>query len=210
MGACVSPSQLRSLDVHLFFWEAQTVKNLPAMLETWVQSPGQEDPPGEGNGIPLQYSCLENSMHRGAWRATVHGIAKSRTRLSDFTFICTLFLWARLSRGPAPPEEQSLHFFPFEFPLLTGPLPSLCLSLSGSGAASGPVLPPRRPWWCRGWSDVGPHSCWPGHRGTSPSQLPLLLPALLGINSVTGLESGWFVWKHHIQVPVNRAEEITF
>ena len=35
--------------------------------------------PGEGNGNPLQYSCLENSMDRGAWRATVHGIAKSQT-----------------------------------------------------------------------------------------------------------------------------------
>ena len=38
--------------------------------------------PGEGNGKPLQYSCLENSMHRGAWRATVHGVAKGWTRLS--------------------------------------------------------------------------------------------------------------------------------
>ena len=40
---------------------------------------------GEGNGNPLQYSCLENPMDKGAWRATVHGVAKSRTRLSDFT-----------------------------------------------------------------------------------------------------------------------------
>ena len=38
--------------------------------------------PGEGNGNPLQYSCLENSMDRGAWRATVYGVTKSRTRLS--------------------------------------------------------------------------------------------------------------------------------
>ena len=40
----------------------------------------------EGNGNPLQYSCLENPMDRGAWWATVHGVAKNRTRLSDFTF----------------------------------------------------------------------------------------------------------------------------
>ena len=40
----------------------------------------------EGNGTPLQYSCLENPMDRGAWWAPVHGVAKSRTRLSDFTF----------------------------------------------------------------------------------------------------------------------------
>ena len=40
---------------------------------------------GEGNGTPLQYSCLENPMDGGAWWAAVHGVAKSRTRLSDFT-----------------------------------------------------------------------------------------------------------------------------
>ena len=41
---------------------------------------------GEGNGTPPQYSCLENPMDGGAWKAAVHGVAKSRTRLSDFTF----------------------------------------------------------------------------------------------------------------------------
>ena len=41
---------------------------------------------GEGNGSPLQYSCLENPMDKGAWRAAVHGVAEGRTRLSDFTF----------------------------------------------------------------------------------------------------------------------------
>ena len=41
---------------------------------------------GEGNGTPLQYSCLENPMDRGAWKAAVHGIADGQTRLSDFTF----------------------------------------------------------------------------------------------------------------------------
>ena len=40
---------------------------------------------GEGNGNPLQYSCLENSMDGGGWQAIVHGVAKSQTRLSDFT-----------------------------------------------------------------------------------------------------------------------------
>ena len=40
----------------------------------------------EGNGTPLQYSCLENLMDRGAWWAAVHGVAKSQTRLSNFTF----------------------------------------------------------------------------------------------------------------------------
>ena len=41
---------------------------------------------GEGNGNPLQYSCLESPMDKGAWWAAVHGVAKSRTRLNDFTF----------------------------------------------------------------------------------------------------------------------------
>ena len=41
---------------------------------------------GEGNGTPLQYSCLENPMDGGVWWAAVHGVAKSQTRLSDFTF----------------------------------------------------------------------------------------------------------------------------
>ena len=40
----------------------------------------------EGNGNPLQYSCLENPMDRGAWEAAVHGVARSQTQLSDFTF----------------------------------------------------------------------------------------------------------------------------
>ena len=41
---------------------------------------------GEGDGTPLQYSCLENPMDRGAWEAAVHGVVKSRARLSNFTF----------------------------------------------------------------------------------------------------------------------------
>ena len=48
--------------------------------------PGSGRSPGEGNGTPLQYSCLENPMDGGAWRATVHRVTKSRTRLSNFTF----------------------------------------------------------------------------------------------------------------------------
>ena len=49
-------------------------------------SPGLERSPGEGNGTPLQYYSLENPMDRRAWYATVYGVAKSRTRLSNFTF----------------------------------------------------------------------------------------------------------------------------
>ena len=60
--------------------------------------PGLGRSPGEGNGNPLQYSCLENSMDGGAWRATVHGVAKSRTWLSDFT-LTDFGRWEGVSRG---------------------------------------------------------------------------------------------------------------
>ena len=52
------------------------------MQETWVWYLGQEDPSRVGNGNLLQYSCLENSMDRGAWRAIVHGLTKSQKQLS--------------------------------------------------------------------------------------------------------------------------------
>ena len=54
---------------------AQTIKNMPAMQETSGRSLG------EGNDYPLQYSCLENSIARGAWQATAHGVSKNLTRL---------------------------------------------------------------------------------------------------------------------------------
>ena len=60
---------------------AQIVKNLPPMQETWVQSLGRST--GGGHGNSLQYSCQENPHGQGAWRATVHGVTKSRTQLSD-------------------------------------------------------------------------------------------------------------------------------
>ena len=52
----------------------------------WKESPSSNSTVREGNGNPLQYSCLENPMGRGAWWAAVHGVAESWTRLSDFTF----------------------------------------------------------------------------------------------------------------------------
>ena len=62
--------------------------------------PGSGRSPGEGNGNPLQYSCLENPMDEGAWWATVHGVEKSRTQLSYFTFSFTF----AMKRG-----EKSWH-----------------------------------------------------------------------------------------------------
>ena len=64
----------------------QMVKNLPAVQEIWVRSLSGRSA-GEGNGNPLRYSCLENPIDRGAWRATVHGVAKSQTRLKRLSGI---------------------------------------------------------------------------------------------------------------------------
>ena len=66
MGPCKALTDFRWASL-----VAQLVKNPPAMQKTWAQSLGWEESPGGGNGNPLQYSCLENSI--------VHGVAKSRT-----------------------------------------------------------------------------------------------------------------------------------
>ena len=55
--------------------------------------PGSGRSPGEGNDNPFQHSCLENPIDRGTWLSTVHGVAKSWTRLSDFTFTFKLLYY---------------------------------------------------------------------------------------------------------------------
>ena len=62
------------------------VKNLPGDVRGASSIPVLGRSPGGGNGTPLQYSCLENSMERGAWRAIVHGVPKCWTWLSDWTY----------------------------------------------------------------------------------------------------------------------------
>ena len=59
------------------------VKNPPDNAEDVGLIPGSGRSPGKGNGKPVQYSCLENPMDRGAWWATVHGVAESQTQLSN-------------------------------------------------------------------------------------------------------------------------------
>ena len=75
-----------------FLWLSNMNEGFPGGSEVKVSAcnagdlgsiPGSGRSPGEGNGNPLQYSCLEDPMERGAWWATVHGVTKSRTRLSD-------------------------------------------------------------------------------------------------------------------------------
>ena len=75
-------------------------KNPPAVQETWVHRSGR--PPGKGNGSPLQYSCLENSMDRGAWRATVHGVTKSQTT-EELTLTRLTPFWCHVF--PGQPES---------------------------------------------------------------------------------------------------------
>ena len=59
---------------------------MPAMQEILGSMSGLGRSPGDGNGNPLPYSCLDNSMDRGAWRVIVHGVTKSWIQLSDFHF----------------------------------------------------------------------------------------------------------------------------
>ena len=68
-----------------FFPGGSEVKASASNVGDQGSIPGSGRSPGEGNGNPLQHSCLENPMDRGAWWATVHGVPKSRTRLSNFT-----------------------------------------------------------------------------------------------------------------------------
>ena len=68
--------------IMVYFPGGSGVKNPPANAGDAGLIPGSRRSPGEGNGSPLQYSCLENSMDSRAWWVTVHGIAKSQIPLS--------------------------------------------------------------------------------------------------------------------------------
>ena len=82
---------------------AQMVKTLPIMQETWVWSLGWEDPQEKEMAIHSSVSCLGNSMDRGAWPATVHGVTKSRTRLS-VRHTGSLFTRETSPLSPLPPS----------------------------------------------------------------------------------------------------------
>ena len=82
-------------ELSLGFPGGTVVKNLPANagdIRDMDSTPGSVKAPGEGNSYPLQYSCLENSMDRGAWLGIVHGVAKSLTRLNTHTHTHVLSL----------------------------------------------------------------------------------------------------------------------
>ena len=65
----------------------------------WGSTPGSGRSPGVGNNNPLQHSCLENPVERGAWRAIVHGVVKSQAQLSDFHFTSLQWTFAILDTG---------------------------------------------------------------------------------------------------------------
>ena len=107
-----NPPAMQETSVWSLSWEdplgegMATHSSIPAWRIPWTEEPGGLQSMGsqrvghvwwlstrEGNGTTLQYSCLENPMDGGAWWATVHGLAKSRTRLSHFTF--TFMHWRR-------------------------------------------------------------------------------------------------------------------
>ena len=110
-------------------WVAQMVKNLLAMQETWAQSLGWEDSPGEGNGNPLQYSCLENPMDRGVWQTTHMGL-QSRTllrRLSTHSLKCQKMLNVMKNGHTCHLPNTILQYFGNYFWYLS---PCVCISHS--------------------------------------------------------------------------------
>ena len=82
-----SPQRRKESAMTELFTGGSAVKNLPANAGDMGSIPGSGRHPRDGNGNPLQYSCLENTMDRGDWQTIVHGVTKSRTRLSDYTTI---------------------------------------------------------------------------------------------------------------------------
>ena len=80
------PSVLRSSDRWLCWRIPSWLPEFHTHQATFWSLLASQVPAGKGDGTPLQYSCLENPMHGGAWWAAVHGVVKSRTWLSDFTF----------------------------------------------------------------------------------------------------------------------------
>ena len=96
IGSCYSASVLKRKGVmeSMLSWKANVCLTGAAAFQPWTLLLHESESEnrlvvshsGEGNGTPLQCSCLENPMDGGAWRAEVHGVAEGRTRLSDFTF----------------------------------------------------------------------------------------------------------------------------
>ena len=151
--------------------------------------PGSGRSPGEGNGSPLQYSCLENPLDRGAWRAAVHGVAKSWTWLSDFfhfhlprsSSFCYIFQpqgswWWSAHRAPTrsfsvdtSQLDVSIHVSLNSALMGAGGFSTSFKAALMSAAPQKQCLP--RPWW---WVKVGAESRarWRGPTSVQPSLPP--------------------------------------
>ena len=118
------------------------------MQETWLRSLGWEDPLEQENGNRLWYSCLENSMDRGAWHAVVHRIVQSRTRLKWLSMQAHTSRWCYLSISSAALFSSFLQSFP-----ASGSFPVSWLFASGSqnsgASTSALVLPMNIQSWLR-------------------------------------------------------------
>ena len=102
LNACTSPAASRhQLHLPAGFPGGSVLTRSPAKAGDLGSVPGLGRSPGEGNGNPLQYSCLENPMDRGAWRATDHRVAQSKTQLRDSAHTRTSLL-------PRPATEAEL------------------------------------------------------------------------------------------------------
>ena len=113
---------LSGIPSHMLFEDSQVtllVKNLPTNsgdIRDAGLLPGLGRSPGEVNGNPLQHSCLEESMVRGAWQATIHRVSKTQTWLNLRSQHNMLFLWCQINTPPPKrrayvpsPEEKEIH-----------------------------------------------------------------------------------------------------
>ena len=120
---------------------AQMVKNLPAMWETWVWSLGLEDPLEEGMATHSSILAWRIPMDRGAWWATVHGVTKSRTWLSDLCCYCVHHLEMWLLHGLDMTEqlwETEISHFLGVFKGMQNTISLKCLNAGHSKNRDGP------------------------------------------------------------------------
>ena len=108
--------------IHGLYWASQValvVKNPPANAgdaRDTSSTPKWGRSPGVGNSTSLQYSCLENSMDRGAWQATVHGAAKNQTWLNDWAHIGFIWISSVLHTLPLVPCDSTMYRFVWLWP----------------------------------------------------------------------------------------------
>ena len=136
------------------------VKNLPANAGYLSSIPGSGRSPEGGNGNPLQYSCLENPMDRGAWRAPVHAIKKSRTRLSDYTTTAKHTSPTEISWLAGGHTARALVSWQIPKSLLPSTQVMLCVMLGGQGEGTGEEAPDNLTWESHSGASTGKGHGW--------------------------------------------------